>query len=223
MGFNNEHANRIVFDIETAPLPDAADYMDLSEIQAPANYKDPVKIAAYIEEERQKALTKCGLDLDLCRVVAIGWWRECDGEERVLHMGTATNEAAMLAAFWNHAEDGHLVGFNCCKFDLPVLQRRSLYLGVPMPLIVVDTYRHPRFTDLAQQLSYFGAVKMRSLSFYAKRFGIPVQDETTGADIAALVDSGDWAAVESHCRKDVQKTAALASKLGWFRSELVAA
>src|SRR3990167_9822779 len=77
MGFNGENAHVVgapwlVFDIETCPMPGCAEYLT-DDIEAPANYKDPVKIAAYVAERRAKQIADAGLDLDLCEVVAIGW------------------------------------------------------------------------------------------------------------------------------------------------------
>lgn len=223
MGFNNENANRLIFDIETAPLPDAAEFLDLSEITAPANYKDPVKIAAYIEEEKSKALSRCGLDVDLARIVAVGWHLE-GGESRALLAGDNEEEGELLTAFWAFAWDRHLIGFNCLGFDLPMLLRRSAYLRVPTPDIQIDKFRHPRVTDLMQMLSFNGAVRARSLAFYGKRFGVKAQDDTTGADIPGFVAAGEWEKVKAHVRADVQTTAALASRLiGFTVSEPVAA
>jgi hypothetical protein len=61
---------QIVFDCETYALPSAAEFME--EPTAPANYKDPAKIEAYIAEARQGQLAKAALDIDLCSVIAIG-------------------------------------------------------------------------------------------------------------------------------------------------------
>jgi hypothetical protein len=44
---------RIVLDIETVGLPDAASYME--PVTAPANYKDPEKIAAYVAERHAES------------------------------------------------------------------------------------------------------------------------------------------------------------------------
>ncbi len=213
MGFNNENATRIVFDVETAPLPEAAAYLPPAE--APANYKDEAKIKAYVEEATAKEVSRCALDVDLCRVVAIGWWSETESEPSMMHAG-AVNEREMLMTFWALVGDRHLVGFNCVTFDLPVLLRRSLYLGVHPPNIALDRYRHPGVTDLLQLLSYNGALKLRGLSFYAKRFGFDVADDITGADIAQAVAEERWADVEHHVKADVHKTALLAAKLGCF-------
>ncbi len=226
MGYNDEHATRIVFDIETNPrsarvvfdietchLPDAADYMEPAE--APANYKDAAKIEAYVNEQSARDLERCGLDVDLCRVVAIGCQREGDPAPLAWTANDAS-EANMIGAFWDYTSEEHLVGFNCLVFDLPVLLRRSLYLGIQAPLIQIDRFKHPRVTDLADELSYSGKLKWRGLSFYCKRFGIPSTDTLTGADIALAVTEGRWDDIAAHVVSDVAKTAALASRMGRF-------
>ncbi len=204
--------NALVLDVETVALDDAAEFIE--EPEAPSNWKDPEKIAAYIKDARAKAIGRCALDVDLCRVVCLGWHRTIDSEPRLLHAGTATYEAAMIAAFWNHAEDtDQIIGFNILGFDLPVLIRRSQYLGVPVPALNLDRYRTPH-VDLMERLSFNGKLKYRSLDFYCKRFGIDVPDEHSGKDIAALVQAGDWDGVASHCRCDVLKTKMLAERIG---------
>lgn len=215
MGLNNDGAARLVFDVETAPLADAVDYLEPSK--APENYKDPAKIAAYIAEKHAASLDKCGLDVDLCRIVAIGY----QYEQETAHVLTADEdtEADALRLWWSLVGDRHLVGFNCLAFDLPVLLRRSLYLGVPTPAIGIDRFKHPQVTDLMQLLSFNGVLSYRGLSFYAKRFAFGIEDQMTGADIARAVADGRYLDVERHVKADVAKTAALAQKLGVFHAE----
>lgn len=220
MGLNHENAARLVFDIETAPLPEAKDYIEPAD--APANYKDPAKIADYIAAKNAEAVERCGLDCDLCQVVAIGYQLETHDEPNVDLTADVNTEAEIISGFWALAEGRHLVGFNCLGFDLPVLLRRSLYLGVKTPDIQIDRFKHPQVTDLMQLLSFNGALKFRGLAFYAKRFGFDVQDTMSGAGIAAAVAEGRWADVEAHVRADVEKTALLASKLGYFSRQLEA-
>src|SRR4029078_6356970 len=100
MGMNNENAMRIVFDIETAPSPDAAEFIE--PVEAPANYKDPIKIQEYIAAKQAENLDRAGLDVDLCRIVAIGWHRE--GEESVQALTRQDcDEDGLINAFWNQA------------------------------------------------------------------------------------------------------------------------
>jgi predicted PolB exonuclease-like 3'-5' exonuclease len=205
----------LCFDCETAPMPGCADYLT-DPIEAPANYKDPLKIAAYIEEKRQKQIADAGLDLDLCEVVALAiqFPDECYCQTR-----ESWTEGDILDGFWRFVrtiqrEGGNLVGFNCLAFDLPVLLRRSLYLGVPVPNLQIDRYRHDGIVDVAHELTFGGRMTWRSLAFYAKRFGIPHDDSVKGEDIQGLVQAKDWAKVEAHCRSDVASTAALAARIG---------
>lgn len=221
MGLNNEHAARLIFDIETAPLPEAAEYLE--PVEAPANYKDPAKIEAYCAEKQAEHMSRCGLDVDLCRVVALGMWLE-GAEASSVITAEGVSEANILRAFWAQMSLGnHLVGFNCLGFDLPVLLRRSLYLDVPTPSIQIDRFKHPQVTDLMDELSFNGKLKLRGLSFYSKRFGFDVPDTMQGADIAQAVTDGRWADIEAHVTADVQKTALLAARLGHFNRVLAGA
>lgn len=204
---------RLVFDIETAPLDEAAAFVEPAT--APATYKDPASIAAYVAAAEAKAISKCALDPDLCRIVAIGWWAETEPEPVVLTADTDA-EADMLDRFWQAAHGRQLVGFNCLGFDLPVLSRRSLYLGVEQPALQIDRYRHPQVDDLQLVLSFNGTFKLHGLSFYAARFGLEVPDALTGADIGQAVAEGRWDDIRQHCRADVQKTALVAARCGYF-------
>ena len=203
---------RLVLDIETYSLDDAAAFLE--EPTAPANYKDPEKIAAYIEQQRAKDLSRCALDVDLCCLVAIGYTHPVTGAIEVLTMGTETSERSFLRAFWDTVAGHDFIGFNLLSFDLPVLMRRSQYLGVTNYRDTpVDRYKTPHI-DLMERLSFNGKLKYRGLDFYCKRFGIHVPDATSGADIDAMVKANDWAGVTAHCRADILKTKALAERLG---------
>lgn len=227
MGLNNEYAlaaisarASLVFDIETCPMPGCAEYL-VEPIEAPSNYKDPIKIAAYIAEKREKQILDAALDLDLCEIAAIGG----AFSDRSWAQTRATNsEADMLRGFWRFAantltEGGSLIGFNCLFFDLPILLRRSLYLGIDTPKLSIDKYRHDGIIDLADVLTYSGKMTWRGLAFYAKRFGIAHDSSIKGEDIPALVATGDWDAVEQHVRADVATTRALAIRLGFVAQQ----
>ena len=224
MGLNNENAHLfgspqwMCFDLETVPMPDCAEYL-VEPIEAPANYKDPVKIAAYIEEKRQQQIADAGLDLDLCEIVAVaGVFHDTDW----LQTRETRSEEEMISDFWRFAShvlshNGSLVGFNVLHFDLPVLLRRSLYLGIPTPRISVDKYRHDGIVDVADVLSFGRREFMRSQAFYAKRLGIAHDTTVDGSQIAALVIAGQWDTVERHCRMDTRTVREIAIRLGIIR------
>lgn len=219
MGLDNEHVTAamltgkpwLAFDIETAPMPGCAEYLT-DAIDAPSNYKDPLKIAAYIEEKRQKQIADAGLDLDLCEIVAVSALGRCGS--RITMTRQEYTEAEILRCFWDIANGPTLVCFNGLSFDLPILLRRSLYLGVPAPNLQIDKYRHDGVIDVADVLTFSGRMTWRSLAFYCKRFGIPHDDSVKGEQIAQLVAEGRWDAIAAHVRADVASTAALAQRIG---------
>jgi hypothetical protein len=214
MGLNNIDAMKFIIDIETFPLGNCGDFLDLSDISAPANYKDQVKIDAYIAEKKAEIISKAALDLDLCRAVAVGWVREDENHPTVSTAQDDAGEAVMLRDLWDELDNRVTIGYNQVGFDLPILLRRSLYLGVHAPALNLDKYRSPHI-DLQQRLSLNGTKPYRSLNWYCKRFGLDVPcDETSGKDIGQLVTEGKWEAVAAHCRADVLKTRALAERMG---------
>lgn len=206
----------LVFDLETVPMEGAADYLP-TDFKAPDNYKDQAKIEAHIAAQRAAALDKAALDVDLLEIAALGFcW---PGLIVQTIDRSQSSEAGMLAEFWDTAAAASgLVGFNILGFDLPALIRRSQYLGVKVPLAAlnIDRFRTPH-VDLMLKLSFDGKLTFRKLDFFCKRFAITAGsgDVITGAEIGAAVAAGEWDKVRGHVRADVEKTAALAWRLGY--------
>ncbi len=86
--------NILFFDIETKARPEAVAL--LPEPQAPANYKEPEKIAAYIADKRAEQLQSAALDPDTCEVVAISMRYYPEGETTVLMAGRDGAPARVL-------------------------------------------------------------------------------------------------------------------------------
>ena len=203
----------LAFDLETAS--DLTALPLLGPVTAPGNLKDPAKIAAAIEERTAARDSKLALDPDCCRIVAIGY-TDSDGVVVVLPCPDATAERDALRVFWTEWQIvGHRpVGFNCVGFDLPVLMQRSRILAVDVPHISLKKYGSADCDDLMLDLSFGGLTDYKSLGFWCKRLALDVPEDTTsGKDIGALVEAGDWDAVVAHCRVDVIKTLALAQRL----------
>lgn len=211
---DNDGARRVAIDLETVALPDAAGFLEAP--RAPANYKDPIKIAQYIAEKQNEEAERAGLDLDLGRIVAVGI--QFEGEEPEVLTAETSDEVLMLAWLWKCIDQRATIGYGTIDFDLPMALRRSLYLGLQTPDINLDRYRTPHI-DLMLKLSFNGKFKWRSLDFYSKRFQLPVPDDSvTGADVARLVAEGNWAAVADHCESDLRKVTALAQRMGYLHT-----
>jgi hypothetical protein len=220
MSYNDEAAAKMVCDLETVASPDAASFLD--PVRPPANYRDEAKIAAYVKEKFAERVENAGLEADLAEIVAVGWLQEETDIPPLVVTRHDMDEVELLRGLWRVVGQRAIVGFNCLSFDLPVAIRRSQLLGVAYPNLNLDRYRSPH-VDLLERLSFNGKLTYRSLNFYKRRFNLGLPDDPhSGADIAALVAAGDWAAVASHCRSDVEATAALARRLGWLRHPQIA-
>lgn len=213
-----------ILDLETCGHPDASQWVD--PCKAPANYKDPLKIDAYIKEAEAERATTFGLDPDTCRIVALGFHDVGYGDPTVYLCSNEFEEREHLKMFW-HSYDQHFtrfVTFNGIRFDLPVLLMRSLYLDVDHPEIVISPAWKTPHVDLWQKLSLDGARKdVHSLAFYARRLGIGTLDKVKGSDIPQLVAEGKWDEIEAHCLSDIGLTHALANRLKLLKLAPVAA
>jgi len=210
----------VVFDIETTAIRDAADYIEPAV--APANYKDTEKIAAWVAEKREERIRRAALDPDLARVVCLSM--ETGGVPFTQSAPNDQAEADLITAFWDVVPGRTLVGFGILTYDLRVLFRRSLYLGIRAPRILMERYRHPDVIDLMDVLSYNGAESYHSLDFYVRRFGLgPFEPDISGSSVSACIAAGDWQTVETHCAIDVRKTKALAERMGILDQEPQAA
>ena len=223
MGYNNEHAHDlspIVVDIETAGLPNAGYFLE--PVQPARNLKDPEKIKADIAEKEAARLDKLALDWNVGRIVALGWWTEQDGTHAHLCLNER-EEDGTLQDFWLNARHRTIVGFNVKGFDLRYMVQRSRYLGIAHPVLDFSKYSRKGIIDLYLELTFGdgtydqGAMR-RTLHAFCKRFGIPVEDSITGAEIPALFAAGQFAAVADHVRADVAATVALAQRLGVIRT-----
>lgn len=214
----------IVFDLETLAIDGAASLAE--PVSAPSNWKDEAKIAAYVAEKQQAQIARAGLYPWTNRIIALGWCEETDETERVEVCGSEARERAVLTEFLEHIVDNRgavipLVTFNGLAFDLPTLMARARLLGVRCPELSIDRYRSPH-PDLMQILTFRGALDARSLTWFAKRFGLDTSDAFSGKEIATLYEDGNWDAIKAHCASDVRLTRQLAERLGVLRPRPVA-
>lgn len=213
-----------ICDIETVGLPEAAEWVD--PLKAPSNYKDPLKIDAYIKEAETERIERFGLDADCGRIVALGWHDVGYGDPIVMLCKSEAQERSALKTFWEtyRQQFTKLVTFNGAKFDLVWLVMRSIYLEVDYPEIVIKPEWNSPHIDLYEVLSVQGVRKdVKSLKFYAKRFGFTTLDKVDGAEISKLVAEGKWDDVEAHCLSDIGLTHMLANRLGKLKLAEVAA
>lgn len=209
--------SKILLDVETCALDSVIDYFNPAAVKVPANYTKADAIENHLARETRRFAADAAKDPDLCRVACLGYWPD---ESREPIVGLCRDEAAeknALEIWWAARGERRIVGYNIAAFDMLVLYRRSLYLGVPAPPMRRGkySYQNPELDDLFLLLSDDGRLPWRPVSFYARRFGIAVPaDPYTGADMPRLAASGDWEAITHHCRCDLVTERGIAARLG---------
>lgn len=196
----------LFFDIETVARPGTEAFLKPAR-----NLKDPVKIAADLEEKRQKL----ALNINFADIVALGV-AEDDKDIVVWQCRADVNRRWALTQFWDlWCKHATRVGFNSLKYDIPILIRQSQLLNVPFPQdISVNRYRADSL-DLMNVLTFQGEIDALSLVNYCKLFGREeTAEDGTGAEVAQWVAANEWAKVVAHCTEDVERTRWLARRLG---------
>jgi 3'-5' exonuclease len=238
----------IYFDIETIPAQrdthvaairaemDADRATALQLVKAPSNYKDPEKIAAYIEAERERinadheafvqaAILKTGLDGSFGQIVCIGWAFD-DGETQSLQAGglSLDDEASLIADWFAALSAAHvgnsgtrpvLVGHNHAAFDIPFVWKRAIVHGIKPPFWFP---RDPKpWSDVLfdTMTQWAGARERISLDRLCRALGITGKDDFTGADVWPAVQAGRINDVASYCRGDVERTRAIHRRMSF--------
>ncbi len=117
-------------------------------------------------------------------------------------------EAAFLARLWERLADRTLVTFHGRGFDLPVLELRSMKLGVTAPawFRTARPERSPEHLDLFELLTNHGTTPSAPLDLYAKMVGLPGKEEVGGADVQRLYAQGALDRIAAYCMTDVVQT-----------------
>jgi hypothetical protein len=161
----------LFFDIETQANESALKYIE--EPSAPSNWKDPVKIAAYVEEKRQEQIEKAALDADYGEIIAIGVKEEQDDIHSVLVGKDVKHEIDLLLWFWTKyaGHEGQSCGYNIIGFDLPYLMRRSFDLGI-CPALIPELRKYQTYPTLDLMMVLYNWQGYKGLKFVAERYGL---------------------------------------------------
>jgi hypothetical protein len=136
-------------------------------------------------------------DGGLLSVTDVTAWTDRKGEE-----------AAFLGQLWDRLEEASVVTFHGRGFDLPVLELRSLKLGVPAPRWFAGPRRpgSPEHVDVKELLAAPGSSGAAPLDLYAKLVGLPGKEDVAGEDVGALYAAGDLDRIAAYCMTDVVQT-----------------
>lgn len=228
-------SNPLVFDIETAPLPEEQianliPPFDPAEVKV-GNIKDPALIQEKIkkaeEKHRSDFIQKAALNPDTGRVIAIGFkWAEG------WHMVSTSHPSAekqVIETFWEEyrrASSGEafreMIGHNIIDFDLPFLIQRSWHLGIAIPPRAFTFSRNGKYLAYAENfidtrlMFQLGRKEARSsLDAVSRFFGMEGKSET-GKEFYLWLEEDPEKAKE-YLRKDLDLTWGIAEKMGVIR------
>lgn len=225
----------LVFDIETAGLPDEKLrelYVDPTYEEFAAScdsrWKEETKREKFEVAKRDgfaKFAAKSALDPTTGRVLAIGFQAADDPAKVAIEYGGG-DESTLLAAFWRKYSVSRsngprrMIGCNIFGFDLPFLVRRSWILGVDVPSTVIPPpgrYFDVLFIDIRERwlLGQRWGECQSSLDVMARSLGCG-QKNGDGKDFGKL-----WLGTAeqrqeaiAYLKNDLAMTAAVAKRLG---------
>lgn len=196
------------FDCETSALSDSALERVKPCFEAPAHYKDPVKIAESVAQQERTWKERASLDAVTAQILCIGTL------ENNIFTAIEGDEGQILHRFWEwlelrHLQHGHeVIGFSIFHFDLPFLVRRSWINGVPVPSIARRSNKwqpwNEYLIDIAVQWQCGNRDQTVKLDTLAKSLGIGAKTGT-GKDFAATYATDRAKALE-YLHNDLQLT-----------------
>lgn len=205
----------LILDIETRPLPlEVLKERGLfPKFKPPANYKDPEKIKAAELEHEAKCLESAALDPIMSEVCAVGVLT--DRGEPHTFFGP---EPQLIMDLWEDCSDalnqqGMIIGFNICSFDLTYLFRRSWALGIkPLMALRNGRYWSHHVVDLLDQWKLGNYQDSASLDRICRHLGIPGKTGS-GKDFAKLLET-DHEAAKEYLIGDLTRTQKVAQRIG---------
>jgi predicted PolB exonuclease-like 3'-5' exonuclease len=197
----------IVFDIETIPQDEAKLLALAPEFTAPANLRDPEKIAAAIARKRADYIADAALNWKTAEVVLIG-----AGDDTQIQSFTAGTEKELVGGFLallgDALADGVAVGGHNVKgFDLPMLVNRARVHGLKVPMTVFSFWKgrptwHEYIFDTLEILSFGRSYDGNGVDDVARVFGLPAK-LGHGGDFPMLWRA-DRAGAVAYNRRDVE-------------------
>lgn len=219
--------NILVYDIETVALSDARLDLIEPEHEAPANLKDPAKIAAAIADKKAAWREKAALSPITGRVAMIGCLGAVDEIRFLTFSGTVTDaeldaqEALILQWFWQLAVKAIntgclLVSFNGHGFDIPFLVKRSWALKVAVPAEIDVLNRWGLQAPWVDLMKAFQAgdrsAPFISLDTVAGFFGLG-QKNGDSRELRQLLEHDRERAI-AYLAQDLKLTAGIAGRMG---------
>lgn len=195
----------------------------MGDIKAPANYKDPDKIDAYIASAKVEALDKLALSPLTGKIILMGLMFDKEpkfehtkysiGMKDVFHVALQGEEIDILNNFWMlfsiyTLNDVDVVSYNGKAFDLPFIMNRSIINKIKMPRKIsmsdyLSKYRHTPHFDVYNWLG------TGSLVEWSYRFGLTDSLQRDGNKIGTWYETGQMQLIIDKNLIDITQTTLL--------------
>lgn len=137
-------------------------------------------------------------------------------------------EKQLLAGFaaWMHGVNPDtLVTFNGRRFDLPVIELRSLRHGLAQPWYTAEQrrrYGEGAHVDLCEVLTSYGALGPTDygLDVFCRLIGLPGKGETDGSAVKEMFAAGEHQKIANYCKRDIAQTAHVYLRWLYLRGRL---
>jgi hypothetical protein len=172
----------LAFDIETATNDTAPLWFADVEIEAPSNYKDPEKIAAYIAKERSTLISKGALKWWTGRIISYAIVNIYHLEDKKFFFHT--DEKKVLEELFNDLSDcAELWGKSSIQFDVPFLIGRYMANKMTIPFKLTQ-----KTEDIDQVFGYSSQAAQRG-SLDAYMFGMGIKrKQMSGSLVPKMFD-----------------------------------
>ena len=217
---------QVIVDIETEPLPAEQLEAFMPEIKASGVLKDPVKIAADIEDKKQKFYDQAALSALTASVCAIGVWEVGKKAPALYHTAQGKTEADLITVFSNltisSLEHGRpeieVITFNGHSFDVPFLCRRGLKYGRNMfPNFFNQDGSLDRSAPLVDLAAIWDCRRKDYISLNDMSMFLGTGSKPKSKELFWQMLKRDVAEAESYLTRDLELTLLNAQRMGLLR------
>lgn len=206
--------NNIYLDIETIPNQSPEYRAEVRKnITAPAQYKKPESIAAWIEENGDSAtdeiVAKTSFDPALGHICCIGMAGEVS-DPTALRMTHIDDEASMLCDFFNSLPKlglNRFIGHYISVFDLRFILCRAIVLGVRLPAKTLFPRDIKPWSDevFDTMVAWCGPRDRISLDNLCRALNVPSpKTDFDGSMVADAWAKGQHTLIADYCMSDVE-------------------
>lgn len=202
----------LYIDIETIPGPESG--KDGVVVKAPANYKDPAKIAAYIEANKEAAYLKQSFNGGYGQICSFSWALDDAPVVGLSLGGNRGHEKDLLQDALSGIKDrltliGDPMPFLCghyiSGFDLKFIMHRCIVLGIQVPQWL-RPHEKPWSGAIRDTLTMWaGARDAIGLDELCKILGIEGKGDMDGSQVYQYWLDGRHEEITEYCNSDVEK------------------